>query len=305
MDLKALKYFIEVANQKSINKAAEVLYVSQPNLSKIMRNLEDELGVPIFVRDNHGVKLTEYGESLFFYAKDIVNQMTTIEAIAKYRPHELVSKLSVSIAYLFLRDDLILKYYDSQINNHCIVSLNETSIELAIKAVGNLESEIAIIVANTNQYELIKRMVDFSFLTIDEIGCSPLMIHVSDKNALSKRKKVTGKDLLSLTKLQLPTSYFDHINTIQLFGGVSAHEFNKTISVDNYHTFINLLKHKDTFIWGHKWNMQELSKGSIASIPVDDKKIKMHLLILSRKKEILSEQAKSFIYLFKEVYAEL
>lgn len=231
--------------------------------------------------------------------------MTTIEAIAKYRPHELVSKLSVSIAYLFLRDDLILKYYESQLNNHCIVSFNETSIELAIKAVGNLESEIAIIVANTNQYELIKRMVDFSFLTIDEIGCSPLMIHVSDKNALSKRKKVTGKDLLSLTKLQLPTSYFDHINTIQLFGGVSAHEFNKTISVDNYHTFINLLKHKDTFIWGAQVEYARIIKRFYCINSSWGQKIKMHLLILSRKKEILSEQAKSFIHLFKKVYAEL
>lgn len=39
MDLKALKYFIEVANQKSINKAAESLYISQPNLSKSIKNL--------------------------------------------------------------------------------------------------------------------------------------------------------------------------------------------------------------------------------------------------------------------------
>ena len=66
MELKFLKYFVEIAEQKSMRKAADRLYVTQPNLTRAMQSLEDEMGTKLFVRTNHGVTLTTIGESLYF-----------------------------------------------------------------------------------------------------------------------------------------------------------------------------------------------------------------------------------------------
>ena len=58
MNLKHLEYFITVAQMGSINRAAQALFISQPHLGKIIRDLEQSTGVPLFTRSNHGVTLT-------------------------------------------------------------------------------------------------------------------------------------------------------------------------------------------------------------------------------------------------------
>ena len=73
MQLSQLMYFVTVAEQGSINKAAEKLFVTQPNLSKAIGNLESELKVRIFDRTNKGVILTEDGKKLYEYARTILN----------------------------------------------------------------------------------------------------------------------------------------------------------------------------------------------------------------------------------------
>lgn len=69
MDLKQLEYFIIVSDCGSINKAAEVLFTTQPNISKTILSLERELKVELFHRSNKGVKLTEKGCEIYDITK--------------------------------------------------------------------------------------------------------------------------------------------------------------------------------------------------------------------------------------------
>src|ERR1700735_2367385 len=61
MDLKALRYVVEAAGLKSISKAAAQLHVAQPALSRQIRLLEEELGVPLLLRHRRGVEPTKEG----------------------------------------------------------------------------------------------------------------------------------------------------------------------------------------------------------------------------------------------------
>jgi DNA-binding transcriptional LysR family regulator len=74
MELRHLKYFTVVAEDFSFSRAAVRLYVSQPALSRQIKNLEDELGVVLFLRQPDGVKLTEAGVSFLEHAKDILHR---------------------------------------------------------------------------------------------------------------------------------------------------------------------------------------------------------------------------------------
>lgn len=58
MELRVLNYFLTVAREKTISKAAEVLHLSQPTLSKQLKELEEELGVTLFIRGNRSITLT-------------------------------------------------------------------------------------------------------------------------------------------------------------------------------------------------------------------------------------------------------
>ncbi|MBI5277435.1 MAG: LysR family transcriptional regulator [Burkholderiales bacterium] len=70
MDLKSLRYFVAVAETRSVGKAAERLHMAQPPLSVQIRNLEAQLGTPLFVREPSGMRLTDAGSALFARARE-------------------------------------------------------------------------------------------------------------------------------------------------------------------------------------------------------------------------------------------
>ncbi|MCB0079516.1 MAG: LysR family transcriptional regulator, partial [Caldilineaceae bacterium] len=72
MELRVLNYFLMVAREGNITKAAELLHVTQPTLSRQLSQLEVELGVKLFQRGQHGITLTEDGLLLRRRAQEIV-----------------------------------------------------------------------------------------------------------------------------------------------------------------------------------------------------------------------------------------
>ena len=83
MNLLYLKYAVEVAACGSINKAAEKLYIGQPNLSRAIKELESSLGVTIFGRSSKGMEITPDGEIFLGYAKSILKQVDAVEGLFK------------------------------------------------------------------------------------------------------------------------------------------------------------------------------------------------------------------------------
>lgn len=73
MELRTLRYFLAVAKEGSFTKAANVLHVTQPTLSRQLKELEEELNTDLFVRHSHSVSLTEDGMRLLRRAEEIVD----------------------------------------------------------------------------------------------------------------------------------------------------------------------------------------------------------------------------------------
>ena len=65
MDIRVLRFFLTVAREESFSRAAETLFLSQPTLSRQIKDMEDELGVRLFTRTNRNVILTPEGQRLF------------------------------------------------------------------------------------------------------------------------------------------------------------------------------------------------------------------------------------------------
>lgn len=72
MDMRVLNYFLVVAREENITKAAALLHITQPTLSRQLRQLEEELGVKLFTRSNHSIALTEHGMLLKRRAQELV-----------------------------------------------------------------------------------------------------------------------------------------------------------------------------------------------------------------------------------------
>ena len=79
MEIRHLRYFLAVAREENMTKAAEMLHVSQPTLSKTLKVLEDELGKKLFTRHSFSIELTDEGMLLRDRAEDLVSMADKIE----------------------------------------------------------------------------------------------------------------------------------------------------------------------------------------------------------------------------------
>ncbi|SUV10513.1 hca operon transcriptional activator [Priestia megaterium] len=80
MEIRVLRYFLMVAREGNITKAADVLHVTQPTLSRQLKDLEQELGKKLFIRSSHSIILTDEGMLLRNRAEEIVNMVDKLEA---------------------------------------------------------------------------------------------------------------------------------------------------------------------------------------------------------------------------------
>ena len=79
MELRVLHYFLTIAREQSISGAAEFLHISQPTLSRQMKDMEDELGKQLFVRSNRKITLTQEGRILRKRAEEILDLVKKTE----------------------------------------------------------------------------------------------------------------------------------------------------------------------------------------------------------------------------------
>ena len=79
MEIRTLRYFLAVAREENMTRAAEILHVTQPTLSKALKSLEDELGKKLFTRHSFSIRLTEEGLLLRNRAEDLIGMADKIE----------------------------------------------------------------------------------------------------------------------------------------------------------------------------------------------------------------------------------
>ena len=82
MDLKQLQYFVACAQTGSFSDAAKILYSTQPSVSKVIKSLEDTLGMQLFERLPRGIRLTVQGQKVYQYACRITNEIEVLENMA-------------------------------------------------------------------------------------------------------------------------------------------------------------------------------------------------------------------------------
>lgn len=186
MELRVLKYFLMVAREENITKAAQLLHVTQPTLSRQIAQLEDELGVKLFQRSNHNIILTDDGMLLKRRAQEIV---TLAEKAKREFAHneQLSGTISIGSGELksmqFLAEAIVSFRGEYPGVNFEIYSGNSDSIKERIER-GLLDLGLLVEPVDIGKYNFIRTDVK------EEWG-----VLVPQNSALAEKECVTPADL--------------------------------------------------------------------------------------------------------------
>jgi DNA-binding transcriptional LysR family regulator len=97
-DLRLVRYFVAVAREENITRAAAGLHISQPSLSTAIRQLEEQLGVALLRRDGRGVRITPAGELLLRRGRDLLAQADAVAEEVRERGHSASGRLRLGIS---------------------------------------------------------------------------------------------------------------------------------------------------------------------------------------------------------------
>ena len=198
--LQQLHYFVEVAEERSISAAADVLYVAQPTMSAAMKDLETRVGRALLVRSARGVSLTTDGTEFLRYAKQVVEQMALLEQRYLGRPPSR-RLLAVSAQHYSFAVDAFVRMVKGTGAPEYEFSLRETRTWEIIEDVRTLRSELGLLYRNDFNGNVIDKLLRDSGLVFHPLFLAQPHIFVSRRNPLASRKRATLDDLADLPRL--------------------------------------------------------------------------------------------------------
>lgn len=195
MNLIHLKYAVEVAATGSVNKAAEKLYIGQPNLSRAIRELEASLGVTIFDRSAKGMDITPDGEVFINYAKSILKQVDEIEEIFK---KDIVNKkkFSISVPRASYIADAFARFSNS-LNEETDVEIlyKETNSMRAIKNILQEDYKLGIIRYAQDYDKYYKSMLEEKGFIYEMIAEFTDIVIMNKNHPIAKKDEFVFSDL--------------------------------------------------------------------------------------------------------------
>lgn len=203
LEVKELQYFVVCADLSSFSRASEVLYTTQPNVSKVIRSLEEKLGFEVFERDNRGIKLTRRGRQAYEYAGKILEQERQLAQIYKIDDREefsISSNPSSWVARCFT--DYYIKYSDENVR----YNIMEGSVNSVIERVGTGLDELGFIFFMDNQLQQIEyklKSIIFNLLSLRIMRLIYIMAIMKHLRIKMLRVILKIKCLFSATKMSL------------------------------------------------------------------------------------------------------
>ncbi|ARJ50842.1 LysR family transcriptional regulator [Staphylococcus lutrae] len=192
MDIKQLKYFICVAENKNVSKAANMLFVSQPTLSQSLRKLESEIGAKLFIHHHKVFELTEIGQFIYERSKEIVNQFDAFCDELQRKVHNQSEILKVGLTSLFALQ--FMRQISKFIASHASVELYLTQDGSRRLQEKLLEGQIDVGLVS---FPIIDSNIEMQALNTTTSGYD-VAVAMPKNHPLAQRSTISFKDLANM-----------------------------------------------------------------------------------------------------------
>ncbi|MFV0527341.1 MAG: LysR family transcriptional regulator [Lachnospiraceae bacterium] len=270
MTLQQLKYVIATAECGSITSAAQKLLVSQPSLSKSILELEKEMNIIIFYRNNKGVYLSEEGFKFLAYARQVIEQSDLLEQ--QYSQKEMIRRVfSISAQHYSFVVNAFVALVKEYAASKYEFTLRETKTHDIIEDVRLFRSELGILFLSKYNREVILRIIHMNDLKFTTLFTAAPHVFISHDNPLAKKKQITLQDLSGFPRL----TYEQGINNSFYYSEElhSNEESSKSIIVTDRATLFNLIIGLDGYTISSGILSSDLNGTSIIAVPLKSNEI--------------------------------
>lgn len=300
MNLAHLKYVIEVDRTKSISKAAENLFMGQPNLSRVIKDLEAEMGITIFRRTSKGMEATAEGREFLSYARRVVDEVEEMERIYSGGGMRR-SKFSVAVNrvdYAALAFSSFLEktrggnaeYYYRETNNREVISLVESG-----------DCRIGIVRYNEENDDLFGALFEEKSFERREIYDFERIILCSEDSPLALFKEADADVLASYTCVQYGDSYVPALSVTEIRKTEECNFSAENVYISDRIAAYDVLKRvHDSYMFASPVSRTVLKDYSLRALPCREKRTDKDVLIYKKNCNINALDRKFFDELIKQ-----
>lgn len=220
MNTEHLPYILEVCRCGSVNKAAKNLYISQSNLSSIIKNIETEVGYALFKRGGAGIALTPEGRLFVRHAESIIAESRNIQQIPlAFEENKNLSILSAPASFLVQCFFDFKKESQDELTQDTFI---EAGIKDTLKGIMEQRCRLGLLVLFEQNLEKYALMAQNYNLTTKVLKADiPMVVFMSKFHALAKKEKLYKADLLHYPFVR--DSQIDYEDTLDAFNIIDAH----------------------------------------------------------------------------------
>lgn len=213
MDLKQLQYFVVCAQTGSFSDAAKVLYSTQPSVSKVVKALEDALGMQLFERLPRGIRLTVQGQKVYRYACRITNEIGVLENMAA---HGMTKWIRVSLNPSSWFANQFVDFYNETYEKNYHFQLTTAGVRSVMDRVRDYMDDIGFVYILSQQKENFLHEISRNKLQFVPMYETDVMFYPGRKTELydSGRSKVELKDLEGVRFIQNYQDEFFDIGSV-------------------------------------------------------------------------------------------
>ncbi|MDD7286328.1 MAG: LysR family transcriptional regulator [Succinivibrio sp.] len=303
MTLTQLRYAITISETGSFNKAAQILYVSQPSLSNAIHDLEDEFSITIFHRSGRGISLTNEGVEFITYARQVYHQYESL--LDKFGKNgNLKKKFGVSTQhYSFATKsfvEMVKKFNTAEYD----FAIRETKTREVIDDVSTQKSEIGILYLSNFNKNMILKMLNSADLEFHHLINCQIYVYIYKDHPLAKKEIITFDDLKDYPNL----SFEQGDNSSFYFSEeiYANKEYQRMVKVNDRATMLNMMRGLYGFTLCSGIICQELNGDDYIAVPfkpdendVDDN---MSIGYIIKKNQILSRMGSLYIEEIKNYF---
>ncbi|MBQ7433538.1 MAG: LysR family transcriptional regulator [Lachnospiraceae bacterium] len=238
MTLTQLKYAVIVAESGSMNQAARKLFISQPSLSTSVRELEEEIGINLFVRSNRGISLTSEGEEFIGYARQMTEQYDLIES--RYILREKVKKkFSVSMQHYTFAVAAFVEMVKQFGMDEYEFAVHETRTSEVIADVKNCKSEIGILYLNDFNRNVLTKLFLKDSLEFHELLQCSVYVYLWRGHPLAGQKEIALEELAEYPCLSFEQGAYNSFYFAEEV--LSTYSYKRLIKANDRATLLNLM----------------------------------------------------------------